>query len=74
MKGGFNTPAIWHCFTPFLESHSASTSAIPCGGKAVGKGNSVLYRDMVVICYNIRQILDYITIIMHLPDPKEFGP
>ncbi|SRR5258706_8619946 len=50
-----NTPAIWHCFTPFLASHSARTSVMPCGGNATGKVNSVLYRDMVVMCYNKRQ-------------------
>ena len=28
---------------------------MPCGGNAIGKVNSVLYRDMVVMCYNVRQ-------------------
>ena len=47
---------------------------MPCGGNAIGKVNSVLYRDMVVMCYNVRQVLGYTTSIVHLPNPTEFEP
>lgn len=44
-----NSPAMWHCLAPFLASHSARTLSIEVGGKAMLKGNSALYRDMVVM-------------------------
>lgn len=46
----FSVSAMCACLTPFFASHSASTFVIACGGKATGKVNSGLYRDMVVMC------------------------
>jgi hypothetical protein len=43
-------PAMWHCLTPCLPSHSARTLVMDPGGKAMGNGNSPLYRVMVVMC------------------------
>jgi hypothetical protein len=40
---------MWHCLAPFFASHSARTFSIEVGGKATLKGNSELYRDMVVM-------------------------
>jgi len=37
------------CLMPFLESHSARTLVIACGGKAMLNGNSALYLDIVVM-------------------------
>lgn len=39
---GTFSPAMWHWLIPFIESHSARTFFIPCGGKATSKGNSAL--------------------------------
>ena len=49
-QGTGDLPATWHCLTPCLASHSAKTLVILVGGKAIGKGNSALYRVMVVMC------------------------
>lgn len=47
---GIAPPAMCACLTSCFASHSASTFVIACGGKATLKGNSALYRDMVVMC------------------------
>jgi hypothetical protein len=50
VERGGDLPATWHCLTPCLASHSAKTLVILVGGKAIEKGNSALYRVMVVMC------------------------
>ena len=47
----WDRPAMWACLMPFLESHSARTLVMGCGGNATEKGNSELYVDIVVMCW-----------------------